>query len=304
MTVARLFWPCELSCCGLLHWDMSAIRATAALLVMLGVQSGPQVRPAAQPEIDLDALARSVHATLLKEYRQDQRYSYIEKRRDVDISKLGRVSVGPLRTFEVYPRTFGPDYKRLIEIEGKPLDPAELARRDEEHRRNQAKEAERERREPAERRAARLKKEQEEMEATLDDAHRVFGFRLAGRDQIDGDPVLVIDLKPRAGARVTTREGEWMKKMEGRIWVTETGSHIARLSLRAVEDLSIGWGVVARVEPGSGFEYVRKRIGSDWVPLRLTVEGSGRTLLFRRFSVKTVTTYTNHQRWSPQGAAR
>jgi hypothetical protein len=282
---------------------MSAIRATAALLVLLGWQSGADVRPAAQDDIDLEALARGVHATLLKEYRQEQRYTYIERRRDVDISKLGKVSVGPLRTFEVYPRTFGPDYKRLIEVEGKPLDPAELARRDDEHRRNQAKEAERARREP-DRRAARLKKEREEMEATLDDAHRVFEFRLAGRDRIEGDPMLVIDLKPRAGARVTTREGEWMKKMEGRMWISESGHHIARLRLRAVDDLSIGWGMVARVEPGSGFEYARKRIGSDWVPLQLTVEGSGRTLLFRRFSVKTVTTYTNHQRWSPQGAAR
>jgi hypothetical protein len=285
---------------------MFAIRATVALLVMLELQSGAPTRTAPHDvdPVDLVALANSVHATLLKEYRQEQRYTYVEKRRDVEISKLGKVSIGPLRTFEVFPRTFGPDYKRLIEIEGKPLDPAELARRDEEHRRNQAKEAERERREPPARRAARLKQEQEEMEATLDDARRVFELRLAGRDQIEGDPVLVIDLKPRQDARVTTREGEWMKKMEGRMWVSEAGHHIARLSLRAVDDVAIGWGVVARVEPGSGFEYVRKRIGSDWVPLRLTVEGSGRTLLFRRFSVKTVTTYTNHQRWSPQGAAR
>jgi hypothetical protein len=284
---------------------MSAMRASAALLVLLAFQPGtPAPPPADADTVDLVALARSVHATLLKEYRQEQRYTYVEQRRDVDISKLGAVSVGPLRTFEVYPRSFGPDYKRLIAIEGKPLEPAELARRDEEHRRNQAKEAERQRREPPERRAARLKKDQEELEATLNDAYRVFEFRLAGREPLDGDPMYIVDLKPRADARVTTREGEWMKKMEGRMWISETGHHIARLSLRAVDDLSIGWGVVARVEPGSGFEYVRKRIGPDWVPLKLTVEGSGRTLLFRRFSVKTVTTYTNHQRWSPQGAAR
>jgi hypothetical protein len=284
---------------------MFAIRAKLALLVVFGLQAGATGQDARHDDtIDLAALARSVHATLLNEYRQEQRYSYIEKRRDVEISKLGKVSIGPVRTFEVYPRRFGPDYKRLIEIDGKPLEPAELARRDEEHRRNQAKEAERERREPAERRAARLKKEQQELEATLEDARRVFAFRFAGRDRIDGDPVVVIDLKPRQEADVTTREGDWMKKMEGRMWVSEDGHHIARLSLRAVDDVSIGWGVVARVEPGSGFEYVRKRIGSDWVPLQLTVEGSGRTLLFRRFSVKTVTTYTNHQRWSPQGAGR
>lgn len=279
---------------------MFALRASAVVLLLLGVQLRTT---SAQAPIDLDALARSVHATLLREYRQEQRYTYIEKRRDVEISKLGKVYLGPLRSFEVYPRTFGPDYKRLIEVEGKRLDPAELARRDEEHRRNQVKEAERDRRESPERRAARLKTEQVELEATVNDAARVFAFEPAGREQIEGDPMIVVNLKPRPDARVTTREGEWMKKMTGRLWIAETGHHIARVRLRAVDDLSIGWGVVARVESGSGFDYVRKRIGPDWVPLELTVEGSGRTLLFRRFSVKTVTTYTNHQRWNPRDTA-
>ncbi len=279
---------------------MFALRASAVVLLLLGVQLRSS---SSQVSIDLDALARSVHTTLLREYRQEQRYTYIEKRRDVEISKLGKVYLGPLRSFEVYPRTFGPDYKRLIEVEGKRLDPAELARRDEEHRRNQAKEAERERRESAERRAARLKSEQEELEATVNDAARVFAFELAGHEQIDGDPMIVVNLKPRPDARATTREGEWMKKMTGRLWIAETGHHIARVRLRAIDELSIGWGVVARVETGSGFDYVRKRIGPDWVPLELTVEGSGRTLLFRRFSVKTITTYSNHQPWNPRDAA-
>jgi hypothetical protein len=283
---------------------MGPIRAACALVLLLGLQARtPPGIPAdgthpAPP--DLNALARSVHETLLREYRAEQRYTYVEKRRDVDISRLGKVSIGPLRTFEVYPRTFGPDYKRLIEIEGKPLDPAELARRDEEHRRNVAKQAERDRLEPPQRRAARLKRDQEELTAIVNDAARVFAFENAGHETIDGEPVTVVTLKPRANAHVTTREGDWMKKMEGRLWIADAGHHVARIRLRAIDDLSIGWGVVARVDPGSGFEYVRKRIGSDWVPLELTVEGSGRTLLFRRFTVKTVTTYTQHQRWDPK----
>jgi len=66
-----------------------------------------------------------------------------------------------------------------------------------------------------------------------------------------------------------------------------------------IDHLSIGWGVVARVEPGSGFDYVRTRVADAWLPSALTVEGSGRTLLFRRFEVKTVTTYTRHQPYTP-----
>jgi hypothetical protein len=40
---------------------------------------------------------------------------------------------------------------------------------------------------------------------------------------------------------------------------------------------------------------VRKKLAGTWVASQLTIEGSGRTLLFRRFQIKTVTTYSNHQ---------
>src|SRR5262245_58600644 len=49
----------ELNYAGLLHWDMSALRASAVVLMLVGLQL--QAAPP-QASIDLDALARSVHA--------------------------------------------------------------------------------------------------------------------------------------------------------------------------------------------------------------------------------------------------
>jgi hypothetical protein len=261
-----------------------------------------------EPPANLGTFTQNVRDTLRREYAEPLRFTYLEKRQDIDVSMLGKVSVGPRRTFEVYPQVYD-DYKRLIAIEGKPLDPAELVERDAEHQRNLLKQAERERTESPQRRAARLKKREEELrerDAIIDDAAAVFEFAFVCREMVGGEPLVVFTLKPRQHARVQTREGGWMKKFEGRIWVSESGHHIARLRLRANDEVSVGWGVVARVEQGSGFDYVRKRIGDTWVPLQLTVEGSGRTLLFRRFQVRTVTTYSNHQPYagSPGGFDR
>jgi hypothetical protein len=86
-----------------------------------------------------------------------------------------------------------------------------------------------------------------------------------------------------------------LKQFTGRMWVSQDNYHLARVQLRATDHVSVGWGVVARVEPGSGFDYRRTRIGDAWAPAQLTLEGSGRTLLFRKFQVKTVTTYTSHK---------
>jgi hypothetical protein len=254
---------------------------------------------------DLGALGRRVRETLRREYAGPPRFTYLEQRRDMDISRLGKVTVGPLRTFEVYPAPNDDEYKRLIAIDGKPLDPAELARRDAEHERNLQRQAEQERTESPYRRAARLKKtadERREREAILDDAAAVFELSFVCRETFDAEPVIVLSLKPRQNVPVETREGEWLKKTRGQMWVSEGQHHIVRLQLRTFEDVSIGWGVVARIEAGSSFDYVRKRVGEAWLPSELKMDGSGRTLLFRRFQVNTVTTYTNHQPYRPNGS--
>jgi len=260
----------------------------------------PAARHCGTPPADIPAITRNVRENLRRDYSTPRPFTWIEKRRDVDISRLGRISVGPLRTFEVYPGQVD-DYKRLIAIDGKPLDPAELARRDAEHQHNLKTKAERERTESPSRRAARLAKEAEEVrerDALIDDAGRVYSFAFECRDVIEGEPVLLLSLKPRPDARVTTREGDWMKRSQGRLWVTEHGHHIARVQFTAFDELSIGWGMVARIDAGSGFEYVRTKVNNVWLPAKLTMTGSGKTLLFRRFEVSTVTTFTDHQPYS------
>src|SRR5581483_3431307 len=84
---------------------------------------------------DPKTLIEKVREHLRTDRELQTQYTYLERRRDVKVSKLGKVTVGPERTFEVYPGDApGRTYKRLVAVDGTPLDPAELARRDEEHR--------------------------------------------------------------------------------------------------------------------------------------------------------------------------
>ena len=268
------------------------------VLCLLSVALLPLVGAAARDQApDAAALMAHVRDTLKREYARPERFTYVEQSRDVDISRFGGVSIGPLQTFEVYPAPFGDRWKRLIAVDGKPLDPAELARNDAKHRRD----LEKQQAETPRQRAARQRRDAEETrdrDAIIADAYAVFEPSYAGRETINGQPTIVLMLKPRPDARVTTREGGWLKLAAGKMWVSESDHAIARLRIATTEDLSIGWGVVARLEPGSGFDYRRTRVGDAWLPSELTVEGSGRTLLFRRFAVKTVTTYSRHQRYT------
>ena len=226
-------------------------------------------------------------------------FVFLERRRDVKISKLGKVTVGPLRTFEVVPGARpGNTYKRLIAIDGKPLTSDEAARRDAEHARDLEEAARRARTETPEEKKEREAEQAEEdrhRSAMRTDAVAVFEATSITRDTLDGHAVLVAELRPRQDAKVTTREGRWMKRFSGRVWVAADDYQVVKLDMRAFDDLTIGWGVVGRVNEGTRLMYLRRRHGNVWLPAETTWEASGRTLLFRPFQFAVTTTYSDYK---------
>lgn len=268
------------------------------ILVLLCLALG-HMRPAATTFPPPDEFAANVRRAMARGLHADATFTYVERRRDIDISMLGGVRVGPLRTFEVYPpHGPGQTYKRLIAVDGQPLSEAELARRDAEHARHLREAAARAHGESARERAARLRKdaeEQRELEAILDDAVAVFEPVFAARERIDGRPVLVVDVRPRAGAVAETRQGTWMQHFTGRIWVDASDHQLVRVDMRAFRDITIGWGVVGRIDEGSRLRFSRRRFENAWLPAELTYEASGRTLLVRPFRFAVTTTYDNYR---------
>ena len=214
-------------------------------------------------------------------------YTYLERRRDVRISKLGKVTIGPMRTFQVMPSPVsGQTYKRLIAVDDKPLPAEELARRDAEHAKD-IKEAQARR--PARRRRSGPSawSARPENSASATRSWRTRSGRstrlIERREIVDGLPVLVARMTPRNDAPVTTREGRWMTHFEGQLWVAEADYQIVKVDMRATSDVTIGWGVVGRIHKGTRVLYVRRRFDNAWLPAETTYEASGRTLIFRPF---------------------
>ena len=245
-------------------------------------------------------LTRRVRDAVRLDYDLQSHFSYIEQRRDLRVSKLGKVEVGALRTFEVYPSAVpGRTYKRLIAVDGRRLSDIELAQRDREHAEHAATEAARLQRETAQERRARLEEEDDarrERKAIIDDGFAVFEPSVIGREVLDGHRMFLVALTPRQDAPVTTREGRWMKQFEGRAWISEGDYQIARLEMRARDDVTIGWGFLGRVHEGSRFVFARRKFEDAWLPAEVVFDATGRTLLFRTFDIDLVTTYSGYKR--------
>ena len=269
------------------------------LLALSQAGSTELTAPRASAFPDPLEFARRARQALQLDYEIQQNFTYLERRRDVKISRLGKVTIGPQRTFEVYPSEEpGQTYKRLIAVEDTPLTAAELAERDAEHRRDLQREAAKRAGESARERAARLEERAEERrrrDAILDDVLDVFRPTFAGRETIDGRTVLVANLQPRENPAPRTREGRWMTHFAGQIKVDERDYQVVKLDMRAFSDVTIGWGIIGRVHEGSRLVFERRRFADAWLPASVTYEASGRTLLFRPFQFAVTTTYSDYR---------
>ncbi|MPY91129.1 MAG: hypothetical protein GEU99_24850 [Luteitalea sp.] len=255
------------------------------------------------PLPDTEWLLEQVRARVKTDTELLRRYTYRERRRDIKVSKLGKVTLGPTREFEVYPSSIpGETYKRLMAIDGKPLDPEVLAARDRKHREDLIERHEQLDDETPDERAERLAKEEkalQEEQEQLEDAFRVFEFHLIGRDILDGRQMIVADLTPKEDAKPKTRIGKVMKNMRGRAWVNEQDFELVRVDVEVVDDVKVGWGIVGRLHKGSQLLFQRTKVNDEiWLPSLMHIKMSGRTFIFRKFALHTTTEYFDYRKFS------
>lgn len=263
--------------------------------------AGGQVPPAPLP--DVQQLVREVRSGLRTDEQLLQQYTFLERRRDVDVTKLGKVRFGPYREFEVYPSEVpGETYKRLVRVDGVPLPPAVLERRDAEHRKTVLDQLEQRRLEtPAQRgkRLARKAKERQEEQDVIDDIFAVYDIAIVGREMLDGRPTLVTTLTPRKSVRTKSDAGRFLKKIRGKAWVNESDRQVVRTELEAVEDITFGLGLLARMHRGSTISFRRTLVnGEIWLPAEAQYKVVGKTLVFRKFALESTTVFSDYRKFN------
>jgi hypothetical protein len=287
-------------------WRRAVIVLSVILSASIGAAAEEQTQPAPPSNTALPAnheFVRRMRSAIRFDDDLQQAYTYLERRRDVKVTGLGKLTVGPQRTFEVYPSNQpGRTYKRLVAVDGTPLPPADLARRDEEHRHNVLAEVARDKAETPAARNARLGKEAQERrerDAIVNDAFAIFEATVIGRDTVDGQPAVIVWIAPRRNVSPRTREGGYMTKFAGKLWVAEADGAIVRLDLTAFDNISVGYGVVGRVHQGARLEYARRFVNNEaWLPSSSHISAKGRTLMFRPFTFDVRTEYMDYKKWS------
>src|ERR1051325_3405274 len=126
----------------------------AALLTVGSALAGAQ-----NPLPDAAPFLAQVRAHLRLDRQLLSQYTFLERETKIHLTKFGTLTTGPVQVFEVYPGLEPDDtYRRLITIDGKPRDPAELEKDDRRRQKHVLEEFEKRRREDPATRAQRIER--------------------------------------------------------------------------------------------------------------------------------------------------
>jgi hypothetical protein len=244
---------------------MPRLVAAAALACALGVLA-PQTPTRAQerPLPEGRAFFAVVRDNMARSGKVQDLYAYKERRTQVHTNPFGRLGTGGTLLYEVTPIAGGPGFtRRLLERDGKPVHDAEVERFGQRRNRDRAQSA-----------------------SSIDDVLAALDFRIDRREVVDGRPAIVVAFAPRPNARPRTREGRLAVEFSGEIWVDEQAHEVMRAHATAIDSLTYGFGIIARLGKGTLVTLERTRIeGELWMPTSIRFKGEGRAMLLRKLTI-------------------
>ena len=267
------------------------------LFVPLLVSVAAQDRPLP----DFNTFTAQVKTHLATDDERQSGYMFIEKRTEQTLDGSGRVKDQTISVFEVYPGLPGQDrYRRLIEERGRPVPAATLAKTDRKRQEEVEAYAKRITTSQARQKETQQRdKERQEYRAAIDDLFRIYDIRLIRREALEGHDTIVATLMPKPGVKPQTDDGQMMRHFKARAWVSEADFELVRAEIEALDDLSIGWGLLARIHKGTIATYQRRKVNNEaWLPAQVTWTASARVLLLKQLRLRGVADYSGYRKFS------
>jgi hypothetical protein len=236
-------------------------------------------------------------------------YMYVETRREQKLDKAGKATGESIKIHESYPALPGESrWLRLLSEDGRPVPPGELEKADRERQKHVEEYARRLAKDPAGERTKQEReheRERRENAESLDDVLRVLDVRMLGRETIDGHDTIIVSVTPRRDAKPQTRAGKIARNFSGRAWFSESDYELVRVNLEAIDTVSFGFGMLARIHKGSHAAFERRKInGEAWLPSLASYTVSARVGLVALMRRTATVEYSNYKRFGVDSTFR
>jgi hypothetical protein len=242
--------------------------------------------PDAAGKLSQEQMRQLLRIVADKDLENDKRlrdYTYIEHEVTHKLDGKGQTKSTETKTFEVL-EIYGELVQRLIEKDDKPLDAKEAAQEEEriqkiiDKRKNESDDDRRKREEKEE-------KDREESRKFVTEVADAYNFKLAGTEQVGGRDAWVIEGEPRADFVPHIKEGKYLSKFHGRVWIDKDDLQLAKLDVECLDTITWG-GFLARFHKGSRFMLEQTRVNDEvWLPRQLSAKIDVRLALVKNYDV-------------------
>jgi hypothetical protein len=267
------------------------MRTYIILITVLGAhftQSSGSARDAGNQLIEPNTngiVARSIAATD-RSWRARSHYLYIERDEDRNLDSSGLVKS---RDVEVSTTILvkGVPFEQLLEHNGLPPTSAE--------RRKQNDQLSKLKSETGERRAAELRRSEEDDTSLIHELPLAFDFRQIGDAVVNGRPAYVLEATPHAGYTARGKYGQMFCKVKGKLWVDKEDFGWVKADGQVTQPFSIGL-FLARVLPGSHITMEQARVADGiWMPKHVEIRAAAKIFFIKSLVIDKIVTYSGYQ---------
>ena len=271
--------------------------ATFALLVAFLAAPRAQERPLP----DFDSFAAQVKKHLATDEERQSGYMFMERLTEQRLDGSGKVQHESVKVFEVYPGLPGEDrYRRLMEEDGKPVPAGKLADRDRDRRKEVESYAKRMASTSGRQKETQeLEKDRRHYSDAIDDLFRIYDIQMVRREPIDGHDTIFATLTPKPNVQPKTKDGGIMRHFKARAWISESDYELVRVEIEAIDTLSLGLGLLARVDKGTTATYERRKVNDEaWLPARVTWTAGARVFLLKRLRLRGTADFSGYRKFT------
>src|SRR6266568_4667819 len=243
----------------------------------------------------MQQLFRIVAEKDLANNKLQRNYTYIERQVENKLDGKGKTKSTEVKTYEVL-EIYGDQVERLIEKNDKPLSQRDAAKEEEKiqkiiDKRNNESEGERRKREERE------EKDRENSRKFENEIADAYNFKLVGTELVGGREAWAIDGEPRPGFVPHIKEGKFLSKFHGRVWIDKADLQLAKMNVECLDTISFGL-FLARFHKGSRLMLEQTRVNDEvWLPAHVTAKIDVRLALVKGFNVDLDQTFRDYKKF-------
>lgn len=260
---------------------------SSALLQRANAASNTSIDARSIMQRSLDAGDRN--AARLHEYASSKRVD--EKQIDADGSVRSQV----IKNYDQVV-VEGVLVRKFVAKDGKPLPPAE-ARKEEERVQRIALARKQETTSDKAKRLADEQKKRVKAQEFSREILEAFDFRLLGEEQINGRNTWMIEATPVAGYKPKEMRAQLFPHLKGKVWIDQEDLLWARAEATASDPITVGFGIIAKLEQGAHLYFDQTRMPDGvWLLRNSGLRAIAHVAIVKRIGIEQVSTFDNFRK--------